>query len=50
MQEQQNTTVAVDNSTSDPDAVKRSAQQPEPQSEGGAEEDEASKGIFDNLF
>ena len=50
LQEQQNTTVAVDNSTSDPDAVKRSAQQPEPQSEGGAEEDEASKGIFDNLF
>lgn len=42
--------VAVDNSTSDPEAVKRSAQRPEPKSEGGAAEDEASKGIFDNLF
>lgn len=42
--------VAVDNSTTDPEAVKRSAQKPEPKSEGGAAEDEASKGVFDNLF
>ncbi len=50
IEDQPKVSIAVDNSTSDPEAVKRSAQQPEPQSEGGKEEDEASKGLFDNLF